>query len=64
MPWINVSKPTGVPYTNINTARPSYDEPSLSYDDSSTYYDGISQAAYTDVSKPTGTSYTNITKPI
>lgn len=63
MPYTNVAKPTGASYTNINSAKPTYDEPSLIYDDPSTFYDGADMAAYTNVSKPTGSSYTNITKP-
>lgn len=63
MPWTNISKPTGTPYTNTNAAKLTYDEPSLSYDDSGTFYDGMNQAAYTNIAKPTGTSYTKITKP-
>lgn len=63
MPYTNIAKPTGANYTNTNAAKPSFDEPSLSYDDSATYYDGINQAAYTNLNKPTGTGYTNISKP-
>ncbi len=62
--YTNVPKPTGSSYTNINAAKPSYDEPSLSYDDPSTYYDGSNTAAYTNISKPVGSSYTNVLKPV
>lgn len=61
--YTNISKPTGTGYTNINTAKPSFDEPALSYDDSSTFYDGADLMAYTNISKPIGTTYTNISKP-
>jgi len=63
MSWTNISKPTGTNYTNVNAAKPSYDEPSLSYDDASTYYDGFNSAAYTNIPKPGAQSYTNIPKP-
>lgn len=52
--YTNVAKPTGTPYTGVNTAKPNYDETSLSYDDSATFYDGADMSAYTDVAKPFG----------
>lgn len=63
MSYTNVPKPTGATYTRVNTTKPSYDEPTLTYDDSSTYYDGFNPAAYTNVSKPTSSVYTKISKP-
>lgn len=61
--WTDISKPTGTSYVNVNTAKPSYDEPTLSYDDSSTYYDGFNPMQWTDISKPSSQSYINIAKP-
>lgn len=64
MSYTNIPKPTGTAYTNMNTAKPSYDEPSISYDDPLNFYDGFNPNMYTNISKPTGTAYTNIPKPI
>jgi len=62
--YTNISKPSGTSYTNTNTiGKQQYDESSLTYDDSSTYYDGINPNQYTNIIKPSGTSYTNIAKP-
>jgi len=61
--YTNVAKPTGTPYTNVNTAKPTYDESTFTYDDSTLYYDGFNPAVYTNVAKPTGTPYTNVNKP-
>lgn len=36
----------------------------LTYDDSTTYYDGVNPSQWTDVDKPSGPSWTNISKPI
>ena len=35
--------------------REQYDQASLTYDDSSTFYDGFNPNQWTDVAKPTGT---------
>lgn len=64
MAYVNVAKPTGTNYTNVNiVGRQTFDESSLTYDDSTTFYDGVNQSQYTKVNKPTGTNYTNIAKP-
>lgn len=56
-PYTYVPKPTGAPYTLVNPAgKQMYDEESISYDDSSTYYDGVNPTAYTYVPKPTTTA--------
>ena len=60
--YTNVAKPTGVPYTNINTAKPIYDD-LITYDDSTIYFDGIDYAAYTNLAKPTSSVYTKVSKP-
>lgn len=64
MPYTNVAKPTGAPYTKIKNGFPLYDDTMVSYDDSGFYYDGDSPLAYTNLAKPTSSSYTKITKPI
>lgn len=61
--WTNIPKPTGTPYTNINQAKPSYDEADLTYDSAFTFYDGINQNAWSNLTKPSAGSWTNITKP-
>lgn len=62
--WTNVSKPVGAGYTKLNTAKPSYDESGLIYDDPNSFYDGYSLNAYINISKPSSSSYTKISKPI
>ena len=66
MPWINVAKPTGTPYTNV--AKPSDTLPI-----GAGYYMGPLGLTYSkqiiitnwqNVSKPTNTSWTNVAKPI
>ena len=53
--YTNIPKPTGTSYTNINlVGRTLYDESTIAYDDSSTFYDGINQNLYTNISKPDG----------
>lgn len=50
-----IAKPSAGNYTNINTqGREQYDQPNLTFDDASTFYDGVNQNAYTNVAKPTG----------
>jgi len=62
--YTNIAKPTDATYTGISASgRQTYDEPLLSYDDSSTYYDSVDENAYTDLSKPTDSTYVSITKP-
>lgn len=62
--YTNVAKPTGTPYTKVAVGNIGYDESSLSYDDSTVYYDGfISSLIYTGVAKPTGSVYTLVAKP-
>lgn len=48
-----ISKPTGANYTNLNApGKEQYDQASLVYDDSSTFYDGVNAFAYTTILKP------------
>ena len=62
--YTNITKPSGTSYTNQNAiGREQYDDPSITYDSASTFYDGVNQSQYTDISKPSGTTYTNIAKP-
>lgn len=62
--YTNIPKPTGTPYTNTNVqGREQYDEPSITYDSSATFYDSEDFNSYTNISKPVGTPYTSIAKP-
>lgn len=62
--YTNITKPSGTSYTNMNSmGKEQYDQSTLSYDDSATFYDGYNPSQYTSVTKPSGTIYTNIAKP-
>ena len=54
MPYTNVAKPTGTPYTKVNSFINTYDDSTVTYDSSSAYYDGYLTTAYTNLAKPTG----------
>lgn len=66
MPYTNIVKPTDATYTNVNASggKESFDDVNVTFDQASTFFDGVSTAAYTNLAKPTGTPYTNIVKPI
>ena len=62
--YINISKPSGTAYTLANPiGRETYDDPTVSYDSSTVFYDGVNQSQYTNVAKPSATTYSNIAKP-
>jgi capsule polysaccharide export protein KpsC/LpsZ len=64
MAWTDISKPSSQTYTNANPqGKEQYDEPSLTYDDVSVFYDGVNPSQYTGISKPTSSVWTNISKP-
>ncbi len=53
MTWNKVNKPSSQTYTNVNAqGKEQYDQPSLSYDDANTFYDGVNQNQWTDIVKP------------
>lgn len=58
MAWTKVTKPTGPTYTLVNPAgRTTYDQPDITYDDSTIYYDGVNESLWTSINKP-DTDYT------
>lgn len=62
--YTRILKPTGTPYTNVNTqGKQQYDQPDIMYDSANVLYDSVNNAAYTAVPKPTGTPYINVIKP-
>lgn len=64
MTWTKVSKPSAQTYTNSNPAgKEQYDQTSIAYDSTTTYYDGVNPNQWTGVAKPTTPSWTNVTKP-
>lgn len=64
MAWTNVSKPGAQTWTANNpVGKEQYDDSLVTYDSTSTYYDGINPAQWTDVSKPSAGSWTNVAKP-
>lgn len=63
--YTKIPKPVGTSYTNRNAAgKQQYDQADITYDDSSVFYDSVSQNMYTKISKPTSTPYTKIPKPV
>lgn len=64
MAWTNVPKPTSSIFTMVNPqGKEQYDQASITYDDSSVYYDGANPNLYTNVAKPTSSVWTKINKP-
>lgn len=62
--YTNISKPSQTSYTDAHPqGKEQYDESTITYDDSSVFYDGVNTSLYTSISKPSSTSYTNISKP-
>lgn len=55
MTYTKIAKPSATSYTNINIiGKQQYDQSDISYDDSTTYYDGVNLSQYTKISKPAG----------
>lgn len=64
MSWQNIPKPTTNAYVTVNPpGKEQYDQASLTYDDSGTFYDGINPNQWTDVSKPATNAWQNVAKP-
>ena len=52
--YTNVSKPTGAGYTNVNSSgKESFNDAGVTFDQQSTFFDGVNNAVYTNSSKPT-----------
>jgi len=64
MAWTSVAKPTTPSWLGVYVpGKQSYDDPSLSYDQSDTYYDGYSPMLWNTVAKPTTPSWVSVAKP-
>lgn len=62
--WTNISKPSVASYTNVNpSGKEQYDQADITYDSSTTYYDGVNPNAWTNLAKPTSSTWTKISKP-
>lgn len=62
--YTNIAKPTGTGYANVNSSgKEAFDDTTVTFDQSTTFFDGINNAVYINLSKPTSSSYTNIAKP-
>lgn len=62
--YTKIPKPSAGIYTNLNPqGKEQYDQQSVAYDDSGTFYDGINMAQYTKVAKATAQGYTYVPKP-
>ncbi len=64
MAWTKITKATGTVYTRATNVQGKqiYDEPSLTYDNSTALYDSINDAAWTKITKAAATVWTKITK--
>ena len=55
MPYTKIAKPTGADYTNVNpVGKEQYDDSGITYNSSTTFYDGIDISIWTKVAKPIG----------
>lgn len=65
MSWVSVAKPSTTSYTTVNPmGKEQYDQASLTYDSSTTYYDGLNPSMWTDVNKPVSpASWVSVAKP-
>lgn len=65
MVWTSVPKPSSSLWTTVTfMGKEAYDQSSITYDDSNTYYDGINPNQYTSVPKPVSSLWTKVAKPV
>jgi len=65
MAWTPVVKPVGPTYTNVNPiGKEQYDQFDITYDSSTTFYDGVDPSQWTDVNKPSTPTWNNVAKPV
>ena len=63
--YTNIAKPTGTPYTNANSSgKEGFNDADVTFDQASTFFDGVSNTAYMNISKPSSSVYTNVAKPV
>lgn len=54
MSYTNIAKPSGASYINVNSSgKEGFDDAAVTFDQQSTFFDGINNAVYTNLSKPT-----------
>lgn len=64
MAWTKINKPSTQTYTNLNPqGKEQYDQPDLTYDSATTFYDGVNTTQYTNIAKPTTNNWVKINKP-
>lgn len=62
--YTNVPKPTGANYSTTSPiGKQAYDDVNTTYDDPTSFYDGIESGVWTNIAKPTGSVYSYVTKP-
>ena len=59
MAWTNIPKPNSQTYSNVNpVGKEQYNQVDITYDSTTTFYDGVNQSQWTNISKPTTQSLT------
>ncbi len=53
MSYINISKPTDASYSNVNSSgKESFDDINVTFDQVSTFFDGLSLLSWTNIARP------------
>lgn len=64
MAWTPIAKPTAGVWTDVNPqGKEQYDQVSITYDDSNTFYDGVNPNQWTSVAKPATNAWVTVAKP-
>lgn len=64
MPWTPVPKPISSLWSTVNPqGKEQYDQSTITYDDSNTFYDGVVPNQWTAVAKPVSSAWTKVPKP-